>query len=61
MVASVCYSAGWVVELLVFSRDRARSGRAGSALLPIGVAFSVLVTIAPALLSVLSLMMQAIF
>jgi hypothetical protein len=48
VIANVCYTGGWIVELLVAKVWRVESTRFGPIAFALGTAFSVLVALAPA-------------
>jgi hypothetical protein len=48
VIANVCYTGGWIVELLVAKAWRVESTRFGPIAFTLGTAFSVLVAFAPA-------------
>jgi hypothetical protein len=48
VIANVCYTGGWIVELLVAKVWRVESTRFGPIAFTLGTAFSVLVALAPA-------------
>ena len=51
MMANVCYTGGWVTELLVARVWRVDTRRFGPIALVVGTVFSVLVTLAPAVIA----------
>ena len=53
IIANVCYTGGWIVELLVAKLWRVESTRFGPIAFTLGTAFSVLVALAPAGLNLL--------
>lgn len=48
--ANICYTAGWIAELVLRGLFRARAQQAGFWLLTLGVAFSLVVTAIPTLI-----------
>ena len=61
IAANVCYTLGWIVELVLSASSWKSGGSIGPRLFRIGVTFSVLLTLLPALFCWLTFAYAAIF
>jgi len=58
IIANICFTSGWIVEIVVRKIWRERTGAFGEISFALGLVFSIFLTLAPAILSTVALVVK---
>lgn len=59
-IANICYSGGWVAELLLRPVFREKTGTVGATMFRYGLAFSVILTLLPVPIAAITIVLRAL-